>query len=134
MIKLNKKVLILVVDDDNILVWPLENKLTAEGFDVIKAVDGGEGLQLALTEHPDLILLDLLMPKVDGFTMLRKLREDPWGAHATVIILTNVSDPTKVAEGMNLGGDSGAYEYLVKTNWSLDDVVARIKQKLEINT
>jgi DNA-binding response OmpR family regulator len=133
MIKLNKKVLILVVEDEEILARTLEEKLISEGFDVLKAVDGGEGLQIALTEHPDLILLDLLMPKVDGLTMLKKLREDPWGSKAVVMILTNVSDPAKVAEGMNLGGNDGTYEYLVKTNWSLEDVVSRIKQKLEIN-
>ena len=133
MVKLNKKILILVVEDEEILSRTLAEKLEGEGFDVVSAFDGEEGLQKALTEHPDLILLDLLMPKVDGLTMLKKLREDPWGMHATVIILTNVSDPAKVAEGMNTGTD-GTYEYLVKSNWSLDDIVARIKQKLEINS
>ena len=132
MTDLNKKILILVVEDEEILARTLAEKLEAEGFKVFKAVDGDEGLRMALVEHPDLILLDLLMPRVDGMTMLKKLREDPWGLHAMVIILTNVRDPAKVAEGMNVGLD-GTYEYLVKTDWSLDAVVDRIKEKLKIN-
>ena len=129
--KNNKKILILVVEDEKILSDTLKERLVNEGFNVINAFDGLEGFNLAITEHPDLILLDLLLPKVDGLSMLKKLREDAWGAHAKVIILTNVSDPTKVAEGMKVGvGD--VYEYLVKTNWSLDYVVARIKKRLKI--
>jgi two-component system response regulator MprA len=132
MVKLNKKILILVVEDEVIIARTLEERLMAEGFDVIKGSDGDEGLKLALSEHPDLILLDLLMPRVDGLTMLKNLRGDSWGAGAAVIILTNVSDLNKVAEGMKAGLD-GTYEYLVKSNWSLDEVVSKIKQKLEIN-
>ncbi len=127
----NKKVLILVVEDEKILADTLKERLESEGFKVTNAYDGLEGYNLAITEHPDLILLDLLLPKVDGLSMLKKLREDSWGLHAKIIILTNVSDPTKVAEGMKIGvGD--VYEYLVKTNWSLDYVVARIKKRLKI--
>ncbi|MFA6476080.1 MAG: response regulator [Candidatus Paceibacterota bacterium] len=133
MISLKKKVLILVVEDEEILSRTLAEKLASEGFDVSTAYDGEEGLQKALKDHPDLILLDLLMPKVDGLTLLKKLREDPWGVNAQVMILTNVSDPVKVAEGMHAGID-GTYEYLVKSNWSLEDVIARIKQKLEIKS
>lgn len=133
MTNLDKKPLILIVEDEEILVKTLEEKLIVENFDVVKALDGEEGLRLAIKKHPDLILLDLLMPKVDGLTMLKKLREDPWGLQANVIILTNISDPDKVAEGMSTG-PSGTYEYLIKSNWSLDEVVARIKQKLEITT
>ena len=130
MSKHNKKI-ILVVEDEEILTRTLKDKLEEESFNVLVAANGEIGLQLALKEHPDLILLDLLMPKVDGLTMLKKLREDSWGAKANVIILTNVSDPDKVSEGMNIG-PGGTYEYLIKSNWSLDDVVARVKQKLEI--
>ena len=127
----NKKILILIIEDEKVLADTLGEKLEAEGFNVIKTVDGNEGLKLALSEHPELILLDLLMPNVDGLTILKKLREDPWGLHVKVIILTNVNDPNKVAEGMAAGLD-GTYEYLVKVNWSLDSVVSRIKQKLGI--
>jgi two-component system alkaline phosphatase synthesis response regulator PhoP len=132
--KINKKVLILVVEDERVLIETLEEKLKTQGFDVIKAVDGEEGLKLALTEHPDLILLDLLLPKVDGITVLNKLRDDPWGINAAVIVLTNLSNPSSV---MNVSskinvGPNGIDEYVVKANSSLDNLVERIKNKLEI--
>jgi DNA-binding response OmpR family regulator len=127
--KQNKKVLILVVEDEEILVKTLEEKLVEGGFDVIDGTDGEQGLHLALTQHPDLILLDLLMPKVDGMAMLKKLRADPWGAHAKVIILTNVSDPNKMLEGME-SMDGVPYEYLIKSDWSLEALVQRINERL----
>lgn len=135
MVKLNKKILVLVVEDEEILARTLEEKLASSGFDVLKGVDGADGLKIALAEHPDLILLDLLMPQVDGLTMLKQLRQDPWGLHAAVIILTNISDTAKVAEGMKISaGGEKTYEYLVKSDLTLEDLVAKIKQKLEINT
>ena len=133
MANLDKEPLILIVEDEETLVKILEEKLVIENFKVISASDGEEGLNLALDKHPDLILLDILMPKVDGLAMLKKLREDSWGAEVQVIILTNISDPAKVSEGMSVGPE-GNYEYLIKSNWSLDQIVARIKQKLEITT
>lgn len=126
----NKK-LILIVEDEEMLTRSLEEKLVAVGFEVMKAKDGREGLKLALIRHPDLILLDLLMPKVDGVAMLKALRQDTWGVYAKVIILTNVGDAKKVAESMD-AGVSGTYDYLIKTNWSLEDVILKIKDRLNI--
>ncbi|MFA4942820.1 MAG: response regulator [Patescibacteria group bacterium] len=131
MTKLNKKILLLVVEDEIILLNVLKERLMAEGFDVITALDGGEGLKLALAQHPDLILLDLLMPRVDGLMMLKSLRKDRWGAKANIIILTNVKDVDNEGGKLNIGlALGGSCEYMLKTNWSLDDVVARIKKKL----
>ncbi len=129
-----KKILILLVEDEKILVRTLEDRLVAEGFDVTKTFDGVQGLQMALLEHPDLILLDILMPNVDGLEMLKELRKDAWGSHATVIILTNVKDTDILAKGMGIGldGVGNTYEYMVKTDWSLDAIVSRIKQRLNI--
>ncbi|MFZ2072128.1 MAG: response regulator [Minisyncoccia bacterium] len=128
----NKK-LILIVEDEKILSNLLKEKLEEEGFDVAVAYDGLEFLRLALERHPDLILLDILIPKVDGMTMLKKFREDPWGAHANVIILTNISDVSKMAEGVEIGLDRNTtYEYLVKSNWPISDVVSKIKERLKI--
>ena len=127
-----KKILILVVEDEKILVNILEEKLASEGFQVIKAFDGDEGLDLAKKEHPDLILLDILLPKVDGLTMLKKLREDSWGSHAEVMILTNVVDTAKIVEGMNINMDvNNTYEYVLKTSQSLDELVSRIKLRFK---
>ena len=132
--KLNKKILILLVEDEDILVRTLKEKLMEEGFIVDTANNGVDGLKLALTEHPDLILLDILIPKLDGATMLKGLRVDSWGAHADVIILTNVKETDKLNEMMNIGLDipNNKFEYLVKTDLSLASIVDKIKQRLLI--
>jgi DNA-binding response OmpR family regulator len=129
--KSTKDKVLLIVEDEKTLSDTLEDRLLSEGFEVLKATDGEKGLTLALVNHPDLILLDLLMPKVDGISMLKKLRGDSWGKSAPVIILTNVESSDKVADAIGLGyGDT--FEYMLKTNWSLDDMVVRIKEKLDI--
>ncbi|MEI6627423.1 MAG: response regulator [bacterium] len=122
---------ILIAEDEVILREAMKEKLINSGFEVKEVADGLSALSQALAWHPDLILLDILMPKMDGMTMLKKLRQDKnWGAHAKVILLTNVSDTAKVAEGLIVGLD-GAYEYLVKTDWSLDEIVVKIKERLK---
>ena len=132
MSQLNKKVLILVVEDEKILADTLKERLEQEGFDVSSAYDGEEGLKLALNQHPDLILLDLLLPKIDGITVLNKLNKDTWGSNAKVIILTNVNDPDNVIMKTGLSGLKKDYEYLIKTNWSLDAVVYKIRKTLKL--
>ena len=76
---------------------------------------------------PDLVLLDLVMPTMDGFEMLDKLREEEWGKKIPIIFLTNLDDEESVSKVMK---DKG-YEYLVKTEWKIEDIVAKIKKKLE---
>ncbi len=125
----NKKFLILIVEDERILADTLTEKLDTEKFDVIESFNGLDGLEFALKRHPDLILLDILMPKMDGFEVIKKLSEDPWGKDAKVIILTNVDNPGNVISQAGLGKN---YEYLTKANTSLDEVVLRIKHKLGI--
>lgn len=127
----NKKVVLLIVEDEKILADTLGDKLTSEGFQVFKAFDGEEGLKIALDNHPNLILLDLLMPKVDGITMLKKLRDDEWGARAAVIILTNLEGSDKISESLDIGVGN-IFEYMLKTDWSLEDIVFRIKERLEL--
>ena len=122
----NKKT-ILVVEDEISLLNALCDKLTRENFAVLEAKNGEEGLEVALREHPDLILLDIIMPVMDGITMLKKLREDAWGKNAKVIILTNLSDNEKVAEAMR----QETFEYLVKSDWKIEDVVAKVRERLE---
>lgn len=129
--KLDKKMLLLVVEDEKILAKTLVEKLVSEGFEVISALDGGEGLKLALDKHPNLILLDLLLPKVDGITMLQELHKDAWGKSASVIILTNVESSDKIAQTLDTGFGN-VFEYMLKTDWSLEDIVNRIKERLEV--
>lgn len=117
---------ILIIEDEKSLVKALIKKLESEGFEVSVAYDGVEGLQKSLDEKPGLVLLDLILPKMDGMTYLAKLREDDWGKSVPVIILTNLSDDKKVLEAQK----DGVYDYLIKTDWSLEDVIKMVKEKL----
>ena len=128
--KHNKKIL-LIVEDEEILVKILSEKLISEGFQIICAKDGNEGLKIALEKHPDLILLDLLMPKCDGVTMLKELRNDAWGSRASVIVLTNVATQGKIM-GIEKDSSSDMFTFLVKTDWSLDNLIVKIKERLKI--
>lgn len=124
---LNKKV--LIVEDEAPLRTAVADILSFEGFTVFQGKNGQEGLDLALKEHPDLILLDLMMPVMDGLTMLEKLRQDQeWGKGAAVILLTNINDPEKIAQAT----DAGSYDFLVKSDWNIEDVVKKIKAKLGV--
>ncbi|MBT3817196.1 MAG: response regulator [Candidatus Magasanikbacteria bacterium] len=121
-----KKKLLLVVEDEVSLANALNKKFSSEDFEVLVAKDGEEGLKKSLENHPHIILLDIIMPKLDGISMLKKLREDNWGKEVPVILLTNLSDSEKVAEGMEVG----VYDYLVKSDWKIEDVVSKVKEKL----
>ena len=122
----NKK--ILIVEDDISSLEILVDKFTREAFNVLQAKNGIEGLEVALKEHPDLILLDIIMPKMDGISMIKELQEDEWGKDVPIIILTNLSDGEKVAEAI----ERGVQDFLVKSDWNLNDVVKRVKKKLRI--
>jgi len=120
------KKIILVVEDEEPLRMVLRDVLTVEGYGVLEAKNGLEGLEAALREHPDLILLDILMPKMDGLEMLKKLREDEWGRKAPVIVLTNLSDNEDIAKAV----DEDVFEYFVKTDIKINEVIARIREKI----
>lgn len=123
---MNKKT-ILVVDDENSLVLSLKIKLTEEGYEVLTARDGKEGLNIAKSNHPDLILLDILMPVMDGLTMLRELRRDEWGKTAKVLILSNLSrQETELQSKIE-----GVTDYIIKSNWDLEDLAAKIRVYLK---
>lgn len=118
---------ILIVEDEASMLAALRDKFSREGFVILEAKNGQEGLNGALTNHPDLILLDIIMPIMDGMTMLDKLRQDPWGKSVPVILLTNLSEADKVAASLR----QGVYDYLVKSDWKLEDIVKKVKTKLE---
>jgi DNA-binding response OmpR family regulator len=131
MTKPKLSILILVVEDEKILSQTLEEKLTFEGFDVNKAYDGEEGLRLAMEKHPNLILLDLLMPKMDGMTFLKELRKSgDWGKNVPVIILTNLSshDEQRNKDIVDL---EPSY-YFMKTEKSIEEIVEKIKERLNV--
>jgi DNA-binding response OmpR family regulator len=118
---------ILIVEDDSVLSWVLIKKFKKEGFDVLRAKNGEEGLDVALKEHPDLILLDIIMPKMDGITVLKKLRVHQWGSSVPVILLTNLSS---VAVDQEVQDDVS--EYLVKADWDIGEVVKKVRAELSI--
>jgi DNA-binding response OmpR family regulator len=123
-----RKKIVLIVEDEKSLREAIANILRLNDFAFFEAKNGKEGVALALSKHPDIILLDLVMPEMDGMTALRKIREDRWGAHAAVIILTNVTatnehliDDVITQKPMN---------YLIKSDWKLHDVVEKIESVL----
>jgi len=120
---------ILIIEDDRLLQNILTTEFGRYGFQTFAASDGAEGLDFALIENPDLILLDIIMPKMDGLTMLKKLREDEKGKLIPVIILTNLSD----AEAIDRSLKSGSYDFLTKANWELGDIVQKVKEKLRMS-
>jgi DNA-binding response OmpR family regulator len=120
---------VLIVEDEAPLRGAMSDILGFEGFTVFQAKNGQEGLDIALREHPAIILLDIVMPVMDGLTMLEKLRQDEmYGKSAAVILLTNINDPDKVAQAT----EAGSYDFLVKSDWHIEDVVKKIKGKLGI--
>ena len=123
----NKK--ILIVEDDPLLSKQLEDALRAEKFDVILATNGENGLATAFSQHPDLILLDIVMPKMDGLTMYKKLQEDAWGRQVAVMILTAVTDKDRIVEAKQ----GGVYYYLIKENFEPRDVALKIKERLGLD-
>lgn len=119
---------VLIVEDEIALRTILKEKFYNEGFNVFEAQNGEEGLGVALIKHPDIILLDIVMPKMDGNTMLKKLREDSWGNTASVMILTNLDSLTNIAKTV----ENNAFEYFVKSDIKIEDLVSRVKEKLSI--
>ena len=120
---------ILVVEDEKSLCDAIMDILRRAGFLPIEAKNGKEGVELALREHPDLILLDLIMPVMDGMTAFKMIREDAWGAKVPVIILTNLS-----ATSEQLVNDMVTHKpmhYLIKSDWKLHDVVSKIEEILK---
>lgn len=121
------KTKILVVEDEEILLTALSEELKQEGFEVAGAKDGVEGVEKAASEKPDLILLDLVMPRLDGIGALKQMKENPETKDIPVVILTNLSDYDKISDALSLG----AMDYLVKANYRLEDLVTKIKTILE---
>jgi len=117
---------ILFVEDESALQKTFGERLSPEGYEVISALDGEIGLRLAKTKKPDLILLDLILPKVNGFEVLKELKEDKETKDIPVIVLTNLEGIGDVDKAIELG----ATTYLVKAQYSLEELVEKIKKVL----
>lgn len=115
---------ILIIEDEESLRQALKKGLSVEkDWEISEANDGKKGFEAIQSTHPDLILLDLLMPEVDGITLLREIRKHYWGETARVIILTNSEDQHKMDEAKALG----ALGFLIKSNWKIRDLIELIK-------
>jgi DNA-binding response OmpR family regulator len=119
---------ILIVEDEHSLQQALNDALTGRGFACTSANDGEAGLQSALEQKPDLIMLDLVMPKMDGFEMLKRLRADPWGSSARVLVLTNLSADS--SERVRVAVETYPEYYLVKSDWSIKDIIKKAEEML----
>ena len=125
----NKKIHLLVVEDDEFLVKMYESGLVKEGFRVSTAGDGEIGLRSAEELRPDLILLDLILPKMDGFSCLEKLKENPTTKRIPVIILSNLGQNSDLKRGLEMGAE----DYLIKTDYTVKQVGEKVKKTLGIN-
>lgn len=119
---------ILIVEDDPFLSDLVFLKLKKEGYEVFMANDGVNGLQLAAEKMPDLILLDLVMPILGGFEVLKKLKDDPKLKDISVIIFSNLGHKEyDIMEGKRLGAD----DFLIKSQMTLKEVAEKVKSVLE---
>lgn len=118
---------ILVVEDEEALRMSLKANLENEGYEVSEAKDGEEGLMSIERHKPDLVLLDIVMPRMDGISMLKKVRVNANCKDLPIIVLSNLSGAEIVAQAIK----NDVHDYLVKSDWKLEDLMAEIKKKLQ---
>jgi DNA-binding response OmpR family regulator len=118
---------ILIIEDDKFLRELIAKKLIEEGFNVDEAVDGEEGLRKSKEGNPDLILLDLILPGIDGFEILAKIKEDPETKSIPVIILSNLGQKEDIEKGLKLG----AFDYLVKAHFTPGEIIEKVRNALK---
>ena len=120
---------ILIIEDDTLLSKMYQTKLNMEGFETRAAYDGEEGLAMVKSEKPDLIFLDLMLPKMDGFTVLKKLKQNPATKNIPVIVFSNLAQ----ASDIQLAKELGAVDYIVKAHLTPNAVVEKLKEFIENN-
>lgn len=123
MVDAQKKV--LIVEDTKSYLFILSQAFSGQGFDVVTAENGEDGVTLAIKENPDLILMDITLPKMDGIESAKKIKEA--GVKAPIIFLTNMSDIKHISEATETAAD-----YIIKADISVEDIVERVKEKLGI--
>ena len=124
---MKKETKVLLIEDDQMLVKGLVSYLENEGFMVEFAIDGPTGFKLAEKNRPDIILLDIILPRMDGFKVLEKLKKSPKTKKIPVIILSNLGQEEEIKKGKLLGAE----DFLVKANVDLKDVVVKVLRVLE---
>jgi len=122
------KIKILLIEDDSFLLSMYATKFEIENFKVIMAEDGDKGVRLAAKEIPDIILLDIILPKMDGFEVLAQIKANSKTAKIPVILLTNLSQKDEIDKGLKMG----AVDYLIKAHFMPSEVVDKIKKLLNL--
>jgi DNA-binding response OmpR family regulator len=117
---------ILIIEDEKVLLDILQKKLKLQGYEVILAYNGEEGIEALKKEKPDLILLDLVMPKKDGFEVLKEINENPELSQIPVIIISNSGQPVEIDKALKMG----VKDYLVKTEFNPEEVIAKAERIL----
>ena len=118
---------VLIIEDELSILNGISDKFTHEGFLVTKAINGQDGLDKALREHPDFIIVDNLMPNTDGFYFLENLRKDKWGKNALVIMWSNSHDSNTIARAKKIG----ILDFMIKSEWEYRDVVNKVRGYLD---
>ena len=117
---------ILLIEDEEIMIDLLQKKLTAEGYQVLVAKDGLAGLEKMRQDKPDLILLDIIMPKMGGFEVMEEMGKDKALSDIPIIIISNSGQPVELGRAKELG----AKDWLVKTEFDPQEVVDKVKKQL----
>ncbi len=117
---------VLIIEDTLFLLNGISDKFAHEGFLVLRATSGQEGLDIALKDHPDITLVDYLMPDTDGFYFLENIRKDEWGKNTPVIMWSNSHDATAIARAKEMGG----CDFMIKSDWEYRDVVNKVREIL----
>jgi len=118
---------VLVIEDDKFLRELINRKLQSENFETVLAIDGETGLDLIIKENPDIVLLDLILPGINGFEVLTKVKKNEKTKNIPVIILSNLGQKDDIEKGMGIG----ATDYLVKAHFTPSEIVEKINQILE---
>ena len=119
---------ILIVEDDTILRDLISRKLRKDSdYEIVEAVDGEEGIKKAKEKKPDIVLLDLILPGIDGFGVLEQLKKDSELAKIPVVILSNLGQKEEIERGMKLG----ATDFLIKAHFTLSEIAKKVKTLLE---
>jgi DNA-binding response OmpR family regulator len=118
---------ILIIEDEKSLLKAWVRKFEREGFRVLTAGDGSEAVDTALKNHPDMIVVDLVMPSSDGLYVIKKLREDKWGTQVPVMFLNSWRDPQNFSQAA-----TSPTEEHVGSSWNLEQIVNKVEKKLEV--
>ena len=119
---------ILIIEDEQGMRDALQEAFENAGYQTILAEDGEKGISLAKQKHPDVVLLDIILPKKDGFEILKELKEDEETRDLSVVLTTNLSEPSDIQKALDLG----ATTYLVKSNYSLVEIIKKVDEVLKV--